>query len=281
MVSDAVAEQTEIHVDTTRLNQVLLDLQEALGTAGQPADLSDIVRDETRRLAEAIVRITPPKSRKLGMDRIEKDLKSIFSEADIETIDEIGSEHGLTNIDTWIGKKEKIHLKWGRIDPTGARIKENHRESMKTGRVLGRVLKEKEGIWRAKYIIPRGMRSPYVKQVQKHVGRWKATWAKVAVDLGSKVVSWIGDHIAGNPKAISDTKGLMDGSFPKVTFGSRAPGVRRQEALIKDALRIRQEAIRKRIKIILSGYAKDVWHGVRAQSRAKRSGNGGSHVISG
>jgi hypothetical protein len=274
----------DIEIDTSKLNDMIAQLQDALGHAGKPADLSDIVRDETRRLAEGIVRITPPYDRAEGEAAIENEINSLFSEASPDLIRgitegfsrRVNRKRVTTNVDTEITKKDgtKLRLKWDNVLKSAPRTKmqEIHYLAKNArGKVYMRRLNE-AGVWKARNVVPHGASKRYIKYVKKHVGRWKASWSKVIVKLGGKrPTHWIARHIDNHPHAVADTEGLMNGSFPKVTFGSRSPGVGRQRSIVQNAVRIRGEAMAKRIKLILSGYSRDLSKNMRIQARAKRT----------
>jgi hypothetical protein len=102
----------------------------------------------------------------------------------------------------------------------------------------------------------------------------------VARDLGvTQIARWIKRHMP-TPKAVSETGGLMNGEFPSVTFGSRAPGNNRQREKIVSAVHTRIRALKRRIELIASGYNKNLARGMRSQARSKRSGQGGNYAIS-
>jgi hypothetical protein len=277
--------ETRTEVDTSRVSDLLGDLQAALGEAGQPADLSDITRDETRRLIVEITKITPPQTKAVGEGAVKRDINSLFSGAQAGLIDTVGAAHGLFNIDTYITGKDgkKTHLRWDRIDPLGANMSKIHNASRnQNGGIPRRTAKPVQGEWRARVVVPEESKASYLKMTLSHVGRWKASWAATAKALGVQgIAGWIARHISGNqaPKGFHDTTGLMTGNFPTVTFGSRAPGVGRQRNNINDSVRIRAEAIKRRIELLVSGYNKDIANGMKIQRRASRSGQGGRYAI--
>lgn len=278
-----MAEAQTLEIDTSRLQDVMFGLQEALGDAGNPADLSDIVRDETRRLIVEIVKDTPPQTKEIGEAAVTRDINSLFSGAEPGLIDTVGDEHGLSNIDTYVlSNGRKLHLQWDRIDPLGDKMQQIHNASRNSRGGVGR-RKEVRDAWGARVVVPNESKDAYLKKILSHVGRWKASWASTAMALGvQNVVGWIKRHINGKDSrsGFHNTDGLMNGSFPVVTFGSRAPGVGRQAGVINSAVRIRSEAVLKRTKLIVSGYAKDIAQGMRIQRKAARSGQGGRYSIS-
>jgi hypothetical protein len=279
-----MAEVSTTEVDATRLQSVLFDLQDALGQSGKPADISEIVRDETRRLIVEIVKDTPPQTKAIGEAAVVRDINSLFSGAEPGLIDAVVSEHGAYNVDTYITNKsgDKVHLKWDRIDPTGEQMARLHNAARNNRGGINRGKKVQDA-WAARVVVPNDSKAAYMKEIVSHVGRWKASWADTAMALGvQNIVSWIKRHVGGGKSNAGFHKldGLMDGSFPVVTFGSRAPGVGRQAGVIQSAIRIRSQAIVRRTKLIVSGYAKDIAQGMKIQNKAARSGQGGRYSIS-
>jgi hypothetical protein len=141
--------------------------------------------------------------------------------------------------------------------------------STKTGRTtLAGNWDRKIGRWRGIEIMiaKRATIMRYVASVQKRVGRAKAAWAQSFKDLGGKPAAWYGKHIP-SPKAIS--KPRLEGANPQVTMGSSAPAVRDIEHHIRGAIRERQRAIARKIRLIVSQYNKDIAQGMRPRKKAK------------
>lgn len=238
--------------------------------------------DETAKLVKQIVAFTPPLgpggrnagAKQAGEQAIEKEMKSLFSEADTLTIDEIGSEHGLKAIDTFIyGKnKELIHVQWTHLDPNGARIEEFHKR-FKNHRGKVPLRKQQKGTWSARVVIPKGMRQPYIDKLKERVGRWRASIARVLPAIGRPVPNWISRHFGKiYDITILDLSQLTHPTQPSITFGSRAPGIEANyQNKIKAAVRTRTKAMGNRARLILSGYAKDVTAGLRARSRTQET----------
>lgn len=273
-------------VETQRLNATLEGLHDALIGSGKPGDAREVVADESRRLAEQIARFMPPQTRAIGEKSVEREVKSLFSAADPEMIDTIGSMFGIKNVEAHITSRqtgEPLRIQWDEIDPEGARMKERHYQERGKSRLLRIKERKPDGkSWKARVVVPHKARADYVKEMQSRVGRLKASFAEVARQLGTtRIGGWIARHIP-TPKSIFNGAGLANLSKPSVTFGSTARGVSRFTDFIRSAMRARSSAISRRIKLITSGYAKDVARGIRAQTRARRvraQGTGGSHAI--
>ncbi len=256
-------------IDTTRFNTVMESLHDAL--IGQGKDVSTLLRDEHKRLTRTIVNFTAPTpasgAKQTGELAVKKDLYSLISEAGPDLIDRVGSKYGLNNISAWSGN---THLIWDHLDPNGTQLAELHNEyrQRSSGRPY-RFRKIREGEWRSRIVVEKGRREPYVKLVQSHVGRWKAKWAYGATQLGDRYPSWITRHFGyvAN-KSVIQFDLSSDNQF--ITFGGRGPNFRRDLFKIKGAMTFRARVIERRIKLIVSGYAKDVAQGIRIQTKAHK-----------
>lgn len=268
-------------VETKVLEDRIFELQEALGTAGKPSDLSDIVRDETRRLTEQIARFTPPQTGPVGKNAVTSDIASLFAAASPELIENVTGKNGDGPIDTFITtvKGDHVHLLWGKVVREEAELEKIHRANQNS---RGRIPKRKaspKGVWAVPYIVPAPLRNKYIAKIQKRVGRMKAAWGETLFKLGvSRITSFVKRHIP-TPFAVSETEGLMHGDCPSVRFGSRAIGVNRQRQIVNSAVRVRGQAMAKRIKLILSGYNRDLSRNMKIEAREKRSGKGGNYAI--
>lgn len=260
-----------LKIDTDKVVLGLDSLRDAL--FGQGQDASNVVQDEARLLGRTIVAFTPPlgsNARQQGENAIERDIKNLVSEASQLLIDEIGSKYGVHDI-TAAYRRDKeghdINLQWENLDPSGARLAEYHK---KYRNAKGRIpsVKAIKGVWRARVVVPDGVRAAFIADVQKHVGLWKASWAELPAKLGEKFPTWIRRHL-GHSHGISDVTGLQNKLAPSVKFGSRAGGNSRIRSDIQAAVNARAKTIARRVKLILSGYNKDLARGMKAQSRAK------------
>jgi hypothetical protein len=264
--------------DMRKMVVALDSLQEAL--MGDGKDVSNLLVDEQRRLTRTIVNFTPPiggkggSPKQAGEDAVKRDLYSLISEVRQPLFDEIGSKYGLSDVNTWRSSVNgKIQLVWAHLDPTGDRLAEYHNMYRNNkGRIPG-LGTPPSNTWRARVVVPTGVRDPYVKKVQDRVGRWRAKWAFAAASKGDHYPSWISRHFGSvGDGAVSDFSMLEDSKDPSITFGCRGPGAGSNRRKIQDALNFRAKAIGRRVKLILSGYREDIAKGIRARARALKSG---------
>lgn len=265
-------------VDTTKAVAALESLSDALVGAGQ--DASNLVRDETRRLCKTITNFTPPlkgsgNAKQTGEHAIEREFKSLFSEATPLLIDEVGSKFGVHDIRTAFVTEQngtRLNLRWDNLDPTGNRMEDYHEKYQKNGKVP-LVKNVNNTVWAARVVVPVGSRDPFIKKIQQRVGRWKASFALAGAKLGDKYPSWISRHFGSlSDISVADISGLSNKENPVVLFGSRAPGNNKIRASIQAAVNARARAMVKRVKLILSGYAKDVANGIRPRAGHGRGG---------
>jgi hypothetical protein len=55
---------------------------------------------------------------------------------------------------------------------------------------------------------------------------------------------------------------------PSITFGARNPGINRLRSSLSNAFKLRATAMTNRMKLIASGYSKDVAAGIRPKAHA-------------
>lgn len=262
-------------IDTKLLSDKLNSLSDALFGAGK--DASNVVRDEGRRLTRTIVNFIPPiksqygPAKKSGEMAIERELKSLFSEAQPELIQKVTKEHGASNVHSFITKKDgtKQEILWDNvINPD--QMREFHHKNRDN---RGKVPLKRSGfpVWTARVIVPQGSLVPYIKVVQKNVGKGKASMAKAGIDMGDKYPAWIADKTGNNQAAISDISRLADPSRPSVTFGSRAPGINRLGPRIQAAVKMRARAVGRRINLLINGYKGDFEKGRKVATKYRNS----------
>src|SRR5436190_15689167 len=208
----------------------------------------------------------------MGELAIKGDLHSLIGEVSSGLLNRVANKYGTTKIDAWMTIQGKsVNLQWDLIARSPAQIQDAH-WAAKDAR--GRVRRTKgaptPGVWRERVVVEKGQRDPYVQEVQLHVGRWKAKWAKGAIEMGDRYPAWVTRHLAYVAKDSVFKSDLQDPNSQWILFGGRGPGFRRDVQKIQDALRYRAQAIRKRVQLIISGYSKDIANKIRPpKSRAK------------
>ncbi len=261
-----------VDVDTSKFEAALEAVANAL--VGDGKDVQNLLVDEHRKLTRTIVNFTPPipasGARQFGELAVKKDLYSLISEAEPALIDRIGSKYGLKDIDTWTASPGgKVHVLWENLNPSGSNLADLHNwyRNASTGRPGRR--RSRLGEWRSRIVVEKGIREPYVNLVQSHVGRWKAKWAYAAAQLGDKYPAWISRHFTHVASKSKFEMNLDDKNKVFIAFGGRGPNFARDMDKINAAIKVRVKAILDRVKLILSGYSKDVAQGIRPKAKTK------------
>ncbi len=256
---------------------------------GQGGDVSTIVRDESKRLAVEIANVSKPKDRKKTADRIEGSVRSKF----------LAVGHEQTDFDANTGKEGHTGVKWYRCDEHFlfgvARNSDMRKANPQTVSNIYYALKKVQGKTRVvvdfknprrrqrvaistRIITSKSVLRKAISIVQKGIGRLPASWFATAKQLDSSLVAagWIERHIHGNRtnRSITDMTGLNHLDKPTMTFGSRAAGASHFDRAINHAVHVRQEKVAARLRLVLSGYAKDVAQGIKAKRHAKESNHG-------
>ena len=100
----------------------------------------------------------------------------------------------------------------------------------------------------------------YLRSVLKRVGWMRSGWAKAIVMMGGRVRGqWITRHLAGNPKGYV-INGLHAGPRMHIEVGNYTPGIRsdRMQQRLNWAMKRRIAKISYRIRLVMSGYAKEL-----------------------
>lgn len=245
-------------VQSETLNKRIDELRSTLIGQGRMGDAAQVIANESRLAVKQIIALTPPRSKAQGEAAIERDLEKIFTPVSDELLNVIGSTHGLNSIDAWIttADDKPKHLNWRHIDPTGSGMESFHKAN-RNRRGRTRNLKPKmQGIWAAPYVVSFEDFKAYLAKVQARVGRRKAAWAKSLKALGGTVAGWIDRHTS---TADGRTDNRLNDQFrPSIAMASSAPGVADDKRIIDAVMKIRANAITKKIKSIIDGYSQDM-----------------------
>lgn len=272
-------------IDTTKFVAVMEELYDAMVGYGdgQQAGLAvTLVEDESRRLIRQIVRFLPPQNQKQGENAVARDLRGLISEAPQAMIDSVrfakGARGGTTNIDTFFTRKDgvKRRLVWDNMLPNANRgalgmLHNQYRDNR--GRVKSdKARKGDRGgdTWSARVVVPNGTLKGFIIDNQRKVGRAKAAWCKLAQRLGLKVEPWVARQLP-SPNAIGDASGMAEGKFPTISFGSRQAGVGAYQPQIADAVQVRAEAMRRRVRLVLSDFNKELAQNMKLRTKEKKA----------
>jgi hypothetical protein len=182
----------------------------------------------------------------------------------------MGSKYGLRNIDAWGKTKdgETLLYQWDNLVVSPGNLPALHNQYRgPEGRPYR--TKTRKGEWKSRIVVEQGQRAEYIKLVQSHVGRWKAKWAYAAWKLGDEFPSWISRHFDYVSSRAPFTAKL-DGPDQRIEFGSSGVNFRKDIGKIQSAIKFRTEVIVKRIKLIISGYNKQVAQKIRISAQAHK-----------
>lgn len=236
----------------------------------QGGDVSTLFEDESRLFLKQIIRLTPPKSKAQGEAAIARDLIKQFTPINEEMLNIIGSEHGVSAIDAWItsANGERKELKWNRIDPTGDGMEAFHNANRDSrGRAYNLKRQRDPKVWYAPYVVSFQDYAKFRDKLYSHVGRRKAAWGKSSNALGGKLSRWISRHLAGAKGEFHNNHGSM--GKVSIVMINRAPGISQDLHFVNGALRVRYQAIGKRIRLALSGYSKDMAQQIKLERRVR------------
>lgn len=255
-------------LDSSKLNSRIFELRDAL--MGQGADVSTIFEDESRLFLKQVIRLTPPKNKAQGEAAVARDLIKIFTPVNDDMLNIIGSEHGLSAIDVWITTAggERKELDWRKIDPTGDGMADFHKRNRDSRGRAYNLKRQKGDKWYAPYVVSFEEFAKYKAKIQARVGRRKAAWGKSFTALGGKLTNWISRHLSG---AKGELHNSHNPSNPSIVMINRSVGISQDLHFVRGALRVREEAIKKRIRLVLSGYSRDVAQGIKIQRKAHKT----------
>lgn len=272
-------------IDQSGLDSMLNGVRDALiGTGG---DATELTKDESRLLAMQLMRQGQPKDRMILAAKIEKNVHNRFVLLDMELNT---GEHGLgigKNGTFWYAAdKSFLYGADQAKDMTkaaGDQIADVFYSSKVKGgkaRLIYDFNPPRKGGQRAaitrRIITSKASLARGVKAVQQSIGKLAASWFGTAktIDALAKAPEFIGRHLHGSrtTKSITDLTELNKADSPAVTFGSKAHAVATEKSKqgIQFAMNVRTKKLAARMKLILSGYSKDVANGIRVQRKAKK-----------
>jgi len=267
--------QPTINIDTRRWNELALSLSVAL-----KKDAGEVLRDESRLFLKQCISFTPPRNKKQGENAIAQDIlggtkesrgivqpiKPYMQESQprngyrVLFADKAGIVHAVED-SNWKPNADNEEIKTAHYKARGG-----NRNRVRTGR--GYVMQGKVRMIK-KLFTQDDQIKQYLKTTFKKVGRLKAGWLPSFTALGGKAAAWIQRHSSGARGYFIDN--TSNATAPSVTMENHAAGVGETQRIVNNAIRARQSAMARRLKLILSGYSADVAKGTRARSRARRT----------
>ena len=272
---------TITEVDSSKLNAKILELHDALIGSGSMGDAATIFQDESRLFLEGVIRLTPPTRRKgfgakqAGEAAIKKDMAKIFTGVHEDMLDDLAIAHGTNNLDVWLTSAggEKRHIQWQRLDPSGTGMKEFHKKNRNTrGRTFSLKKNGQRGrgdAWFAPYVVTHGDLVDYTANIMARLGRRKAAWGVSLHSVGGKAQAWVSKHLGGARGRVQNE--LLNPNNPSVRMTNFAPGILDDGRVVSDQVRIRNEAITRKIKGVLSSYSSEWKQGIKISKQARKT----------
>lgn len=255
-----------LSVGTSGLTQLVRQLREALIGSGQKGDLTEIVKDETRRLAMECGKSPTVKQRHRLETSIKRDIGTVFLAMPSKPLP-ASHRHGKD-------------LEWLIAGPNfliGARKNQvlvgNSNLAAQAGGGIKQLLYKLRGqLPKAKYddvgkrgrqvvripnrvVIAKSAMTKLFNDLRKRVGIRDASFVETAQKLGEKSIKSAAMRHIPTKKNITQLAGLQDAANPSITFGSNAKGVGGLGKKVRNAVEVRKRMIQARIKLILRGYA--------------------------
>ena len=274
------------NIDVSQLQAMLNGVRDAL--VGVGGDVSTITADETSLLAREIAGRVGPLDRSKTRDRIAKSVRSKFLElgSSENSVFERKGGHSNSNIVWYRCDKNFLFGASRDLDMRRASGEELANIYYASKKVQGRTRivadfvparpHQKVAIT-VKVITTKRAVNSAVSIVQQAIGKLRASWLATSKKIDPAIVGpqWIERHINNGKttKSITDLTGLQSSENPSTLFGSRARGVGRFSRLVSYAVEVRTKKLKARLKLVLSGYSKDVAQGIKAKRRGKSGGH--------
>lgn len=270
----------DLTMDDSKFQRRLDELHAALVGAGKDGDAATIIEDEARKFLQTVINVTPPRSQAQGEAAVQSDVKAIFFPARFEFLDHIQHAFGDGVVRQWLtnANDEKYLLDWQnvKISPNGEGMSEYHelQRNPETGRVLKHGDKENraQGLWMARdaMAVSYDAFKFFLLKEKSRVGMEKSGWAPAYEAVGGKLPEWIERHEGRNLGGVENNLNRV--GSPMIRVFNHAPGITAQFRILRAAFKTRRSAIEKRIRLIVSGYAKDIAAGIQVGKKARQTG---------
>ncbi len=244
-----------VEIDDVRMRDALNRLV-SLGL-----DTGRVLRVESRRILESIIKQSPPPDRSIGEAAVKTDLRRVFVpiEASILRKARKNSQGGFEIL--WATASGQLfsvrpeHLKAQAGQSDMAAIHAQHRKENGKVSGLGPRVKKHGGNLNVfnRYAVPRAVFNRYQRERVKHVGKLRAGFAHAAQQVGASLPHWVRRNMTPDTGYVRDN--LTAGDSPSIVAGNTAPGsASRLAGIVK-------RAVNARVKAIAANVARMIKHG--------------------
>jgi hypothetical protein len=220
-------------------------LEEKLYLLGKEAGAAPgvVFKEETKQIAQQIVKLTPPRNLAQGRRAVATDLSRIVWAPEPDTIKWAPLKEAFEKKDA--AKAAALLAKTGKtfVTDTGP-IAAQHLK-MRTSR--GRI---NRGV-KPFLVAFAGTAMRYVKDVQSRVGWAKGGWARTLIAAGATVPSWIARHASQAGTVIANF-GPNNPSVTAIAYDVKIP---RYQQIVDTAVKTRERITQMKIDRIVSGKA--------------------------
>lgn len=226
-----------VAVDTGDLEAKLHILAKTVrATPGQ------VIREETKGLAQQIIRLTPPRNLAQGRKAVATDLSRIVWSPDPDTIKWAPLKEAFEKRD--VAKATALMAQKGKTFTTDVGAIAAQHLKMRTPR--GRI---NRGVKPFLVAFARTARA-YVRDVQSRVGWARGAWVRALLSAGGTAPSWIARHAAKAGTVIANF-----GENPSVTAIAHNVKIPRYQSIVSTAVRTRERITQRKIDGIVAGKA--------------------------
>lgn len=264
MLLDSASDFTpkmRVTVDMKPLNQRFYDLQK-LGLSGHR-----ILRVETRRILQSVMKQTYPKTSSQGAGAVRRDLRKVFMPVEPRVLQfgnrqvksSIKGGASLDYVPLWTTSGGVlVACKRENFKPfaTAETMAEIHKRARgKSGRVSGfggavSAIQRGKLNFINRIVVKRAEFNRYQREVVRHVGKLRSGFARALQAVGGRVPAWVARHAQGEGGPTGFVKVSNAGGFKNsITIGNTAAGARpRIGGILQRVVAGRVKAIGKNIR---------------------------------
>ena len=220
--------------------------------AGFGLDMGRVLKVESRRLMEVLIRKTPPPIEAKGRDHVNADLRKVFFPLADQAVAK--AQASGDHVRLWANPSGEVFAAKPENFTPNADLRAEHQKRRVNGRVKsGRAAFAKEGpkfnvIQRR--IVPKSRFEAYRREVLTHVGTMRSGWAYAAQAVGARLPQWVRRNMKPENGFVIDH--INSKMAPSLTVGNTTPGVEKfMGQTLRAAIRSRVGSIGQNIKRML------------------------------